>query len=118
MVGLWRCARGKCVQRIANRIVVVVSRWLWVVGLRPCARGKCTSEGCKSHWKVKESRDFKRKVARLWVVGLRRCARGSAFKELQMVSRWLGGRFVRGACTQRVAKPIVMVVSGWLWVVG
>ena len=30
MVGLWRCARGKCVQRVANRIVMVVSRWLWV----------------------------------------------------------------------------------------
>ena len=41
MVGLRRCARGKCMQRVANRIVMVVSRWLWVVGLRRCARGKC-----------------------------------------------------------------------------
>ena len=39
--GLRRCARGKCTQRVANRIVMVVSRWVWVVGLRPCARGKC-----------------------------------------------------------------------------
>ena len=29
MVGLRRCARGKCVQRVANRIVMVVSKWLW-----------------------------------------------------------------------------------------
>ena len=27
--------------RVANRIVMVVSSWLWVVGLRRCARGKC-----------------------------------------------------------------------------
>ena len=39
--GWWRCARGKCTQRVANRIVMVVSRWVWVVGLRLCARGKC-----------------------------------------------------------------------------
>ena len=38
--GWWRCARGKCTQRVANRIVMVVSRWVWVVGLRLCARGK------------------------------------------------------------------------------
>ena len=36
--GLRRCARGKNMQRIANR--TVVSRWLWVVGLRRCAKGK------------------------------------------------------------------------------
>ena len=42
MVGLRRCARGKYIQRVANRIVLVVSRWLWVVGLRRCARGKYT----------------------------------------------------------------------------
>ena len=38
--GCWRCARGKCTQRVANRIVMV-SRWVWVVGLPLCARGKC-----------------------------------------------------------------------------
>ena len=31
----------KCMPRVANRIVTVVSRWLWVVGLRRCAGGKC-----------------------------------------------------------------------------
>ena len=43
MVGLQRCARGKCIQRVANRIVMVVSRWFWVVDLRRCAtsRGEC-----------------------------------------------------------------------------
>ena len=41
MVGLRRCARGKCMQRVANRAVMVVSGWLGVVGLRRCARGKC-----------------------------------------------------------------------------
>ena len=41
VVGLRCCARGKCIERVANRIVMVVSRWLWVVGLRRCAREKC-----------------------------------------------------------------------------
>ena len=41
VVGLRRCARGKCMQRVANRSVHGVSRWLWLVGLRRCARGKC-----------------------------------------------------------------------------
>ena len=41
VVGLRRCARGKCMQRVANRIVMVVSRWVWVVGLRHGARGSC-----------------------------------------------------------------------------
>ena len=36
-----RCARGKCIHRVANRMAMVVSRWLWVVGLRRFARGKC-----------------------------------------------------------------------------
>ena len=27
-------------RRVANRVVMVASRWLWVVGLRPSARGK------------------------------------------------------------------------------
>ena len=31
-VGPRRRARGKCMQRVANRIVMVVSRWVWVVG--------------------------------------------------------------------------------------
>ena len=44
VVGLRRCARGKCIQRVANRIVTVVSRWLWVVGLRRCARGSAFRE--------------------------------------------------------------------------
>ena len=39
--GWWRYARGKCTQRVVNRIVMVVLRWVWVVGLRLCARGKC-----------------------------------------------------------------------------
>ena len=39
--GLRRCARRKCIQRVSNRIVMVASRWLWVVGLRRCDRGKC-----------------------------------------------------------------------------
>ena len=39
--GWWRCARGKCMQTVANRIGMVASRWFWVVGLRRCARGKC-----------------------------------------------------------------------------
>ena len=38
MVGLWRCTRGKCIERVANRIVTVVSMRL--VGSRRCARGK------------------------------------------------------------------------------
>ena len=25
----WRCARGKCMHQVVNRIVNVVSRWLW-----------------------------------------------------------------------------------------
>ena len=29
-VDLRRCARGKCIQRVANRGVMVVSRWIWV----------------------------------------------------------------------------------------
>ena len=29
MVGLRPCARGKCMHQVANRIVNVVSRWLW-----------------------------------------------------------------------------------------
>ena len=37
-LGLRRCARGKCIQRVANRLVMVASRCLWVVGLRRCAR--------------------------------------------------------------------------------
>ena len=87
---LRRCARGKCTQRVANRIEMVVSRWLWVVGLRRCARGKCIQRVANrivvvvSRW--------------LWVVGLR--------------------RFARGKCMQRVANRIVMVVSRWVWVVG
>ena len=40
--GLRRC--GNCMRRVANRIVMVVSRWLWVV--------------------VTESRDFNRKVTK------------------------------------------------------
>ena len=56
--------------RVANHIVMVVSRWLWVVGLRPCARRKCTHRVAKRfvmvvsrlHGKVTESRDFSRKV--------------------------------------------------------
>ena len=44
VVGLRRCARGKCMQRVANRTVMVVSRWVWVVGLRCCARGKCIQQ--------------------------------------------------------------------------
>ena len=28
-------------QRVPNRIVMVVSRWVWVVDVRRCARGKC-----------------------------------------------------------------------------
>ena len=36
-LGLRRCARGKCMHRVASRIVMVV----WVVGLRRGARGKC-----------------------------------------------------------------------------
>ena len=39
MLGVRRCARGKCMHRVANRIVMVV--WLWVVGLWRCDRGKC-----------------------------------------------------------------------------
>ena len=39
--GLRRCAGGKCIQRVASRLVMVVSRWLGVVGLRRCGRGKC-----------------------------------------------------------------------------
>ena len=31
---------GQCIQRVANRIAMVVSRWLWMVGLRRYARGK------------------------------------------------------------------------------
>ena len=38
---LQRRARGKCIQTMANRIAMVVSRWLWVVAVRRCARGKC-----------------------------------------------------------------------------
>ena len=38
--GWWHYARGKCTQRVANRIVMVVLRWVWVVGLRLCTRGK------------------------------------------------------------------------------
>ena len=47
MVGLWRCARAKCIQRVGNRIVMVVSRWLWVVGLWRCAREKCIVMWCQ-----------------------------------------------------------------------
>ena len=32
VVGLWRCARGKCIQRVANHIVMVVSSGWWVCG--------------------------------------------------------------------------------------
>ena len=88
--GLRRCARGKCMQRVANRIVTVVSKWLWVVGLRRCARGKCMQRVPNRNVMV---------VSRwLWVVGVRRCARGK--------------------CMQRIANRIVTVVSRWLWVVG
>ena len=67
MVGVWRCARGKCMQRVANRIVMV-SRWLWVVGVRRCAGGKCMQRVANRIVMV---------VSRwLWVVGLRRCANG------------------------------------------
>ena len=41
--GLRRCA--KCIERVANRIVMLVSRWLWVAVLRRCARGKCMHRG-------------------------------------------------------------------------
>ena len=48
---------------MANRIVIVASRWLWVVGLRRCAGGK------RLQWvwveisieKGRDSRDFNRK---------------------------------------------------------
>ena len=43
-LGLRRCARGKCMQRVVNRIVMVVSRWLWVVGLRDVLGGSTCKE--------------------------------------------------------------------------
>ena len=52
-VGLWRCARGKCIPRVADRIVMVASTWLCVVGLRRCCGVK-----------VDFGRDFNRKVKR------------------------------------------------------
>ena len=88
MVGLRRCARGQCIQRGANRIVMAVSRWLWVVGLRRCARAKCMHRV--------ENRIVLVVSRWLWVVDLRRCARGQ--------------------CIQRGASRIVMVVSRWLWI--
>ena len=60
--GWWRCARGKCTQRVPNRIVTVVSRW-----------GEVHAPSCKSHCKcgvkvalveVLRTRDFERKVFR------------------------------------------------------
>ena len=86
VAGWRRCARGKRMQRIANRIVMVLSRRLWVVGLRRCARGKCIQRVANRIVMV---------VSRwLWVVGWRRCARG---KELQVafggVKVDLGGRW-------------------------
>ena len=36
--GWWRCARGKCTQRVANRIVMVVSRWVWEIGESACTK--------------------------------------------------------------------------------
>ena len=53
-------------RRVANRIVMVVSRWVWVVGLRRCARGKCMQRVANRIVKVVSRR--------VWVVGLRRCA--------------------------------------------
>ena len=70
--GWWGCARGKCMQRVANCIVMVVSRWLWVVGLRRCARGKCMHRVANrivmavSRCRCRKSRDFNWKVLRKW----------------------------------------------------
>ena len=89
MVGLRSCARGKCIQRVANRIVMVVSRWFWVVGLRSCARGKCIQRVANRIVMV---------VSRwLWVVGLP-CARGKCIQSCKSncnggVKVALGGRF-------------------------
>ena len=49
VVGLRRCARGKCMQRVANRILTVVLKWLWVVGLQHCARGKGMPQRVANH---------------------------------------------------------------------
>ena len=49
-------------RQLVNRIVMVVSRWVWV-GSRRCARGTCMHSHCNGG-------------VRLWVVGSRRCARG------------------------------------------
>ena len=71
VVGLRRCALEKCIQRVANR-TVMVSRWLWVVGLRNCARGKCTHRVANRIVMV---------VSR-WVCGA--VLGGNAFRELQI----------------------------------
>ena len=76
----WRpCARGKCIQRVANRIVMVVSWQLWVVvvGMRRCARGKCIQRVANRTVMV---------VSRVWVVGLWRCARGKCMQRVAMKS--------------------------------
>ena len=95
------CARGKCMHRGANRIVMVmvVSRWLWVVGLRRCVRGKCTHRIANRIVMVVQG-GFALMVGSrwLWVAGLRCCARG---KCMHIGAHWI----VRG-------------VSRWLWVVG
>ena len=40
-MGLWHYVRGKFMQRIANRIVMVMLRWLWVLDLWYYKGGKC-----------------------------------------------------------------------------
>ena len=78
VVSLRRCARGKCMHRVANRIVMVLLRWLWVVGLRRCARGKCMQRVANRTVMV---------VSRwVWVVGLRCCARGKCIQQIALES--------------------------------
>ena len=49
MVGLRRCARGKCTRRVANRIVVVMSRVALGGTFAALCQGEVHSESCKSH---------------------------------------------------------------------
>ena len=104
---LRRCARGKCIQRVANRIVMVVSTWFWVVGLRCCAIGNCIQRvedlqialswwcqrSCKSHCHggVK--------------VGLRRCARGKCTHRVaNRIRKWEKIKISIGKCLESDRK--------------
>ena len=58
MVGLRRCGRGKYTE------LQIALKWWCQGGFAALCQGKVNAQSCKSHWKVRESRNFNRKALR------------------------------------------------------